>query len=145
MEGRTISRLIKRKIMKRMLGPTSAIIVILLVLIAIPILVGIHNRNQQEIDRKQIAAEHNLTGQEVDALLAKQLAKTEPAQQDRNDAATNSTRHDIENRANDLLLQFPKSKQTTALAAAVADGCIGTRAFYMGISPTDRVAYWSVA
>lgn len=50
------------------------------------------------------------------------------------------------NEANDLMLALPEQKQAFALGKIVNDGCIGNRAFYMGISPgSDRQAFWSVA
>ena len=47
------------------------------------------------------------------------------------------------NEANDRLLALPKSEQALMLGKAAGEGCIGNRAFYMGISK-DRTASWSV-
>ena len=47
------------------------------------------------------------------------------------------------NEANDRLLVLPKSEQALMLGKAAGEGCIGNRAFYMGISK-DRSAFWSV-
>ncbi|HEY4242401.1 MAG TPA: hypothetical protein VGM88_21435 [Kofleriaceae bacterium] len=47
------------------------------------------------------------------------------------------------NIANDRLLALSNSDRARMLGAVVAEGCEGTRAFYMGIAP-DRTAEWSV-
>jgi hypothetical protein len=48
------------------------------------------------------------------------------------------------NEANDRLLALPKSEQALMLGRAAGEGCVGNRAFYMGISK-DRTASWSVS
>jgi hypothetical protein len=48
------------------------------------------------------------------------------------------------NRANDLLATLPADLQAVALGKIVNDGCDGHSAFYMGISPSDHGAFWSV-
>jgi hypothetical protein len=47
------------------------------------------------------------------------------------------------NEANDRLLVSPKSEQALMLGKAAGEGCVGNRAFYMGIAK-DRSAFWSV-
>jgi hypothetical protein len=47
------------------------------------------------------------------------------------------------NEANDRLLAGSNSDQALMLSAVVGEGCLGNRAFYMGISK-ERSAFWSV-
>jgi hypothetical protein len=47
------------------------------------------------------------------------------------------------NEANDRLLALPKSEQASMLGKVAGEGCVGNRAFYMGISKV-RTASWSV-
>ena len=49
-----------------------------------------------------------------------------------------------QNAANDLMLAKSADEQALALGLVAGEGCHGRRAFYMGISPTDHSAYWSV-
>lgn len=48
------------------------------------------------------------------------------------------------NVANDILLGLTKREQAVALGVVVGEGCSGNRAFFMGISPEDQTADWSV-
>jgi hypothetical protein len=48
------------------------------------------------------------------------------------------------NEAHDRLASLPERDQATVLGNIVNEGCAGNRAFYMGSSPTDRSAFWSV-
>lgn len=48
------------------------------------------------------------------------------------------------NEANDRMLALPESEQASNLGKVVNEGCVGKRAFYMGTSPTDHSAFWSV-
>ena len=48
------------------------------------------------------------------------------------------------NEAQNRLSAMPKSEQAAALALAAGEGCVGSRAFYMGSAPTDRSAFWSI-
>lgn len=54
------------------------------------------------------------------------------------------------NKANDMLLALPESAQISFLAVVANKtypengACVGLRAFYMGTSPKDRDAYWSI-
>jgi len=47
------------------------------------------------------------------------------------------------NEANDRLLALSKTEQALMLGKAAGEGCVGNRAFYMGIAK-DRTASWSV-
>jgi hypothetical protein len=49
------------------------------------------------------------------------------------------------NVANDKLLAKTPEDQALYLGVVVNAGCQGTRAFYMGMSPSDHSAFWSVA
>jgi hypothetical protein len=46
------------------------------------------------------------------------------------------------NKANDVMLSLSEHDQALALGRTA--GCVGNRAFYMGISPKEHDAYWSV-
>ena len=48
------------------------------------------------------------------------------------------------NVANDRLLALTEREQAFFLGTVVNEGCVGNRAFYRGIWPKDRSAYWSV-
>jgi hypothetical protein len=48
------------------------------------------------------------------------------------------------NKANDRLFTLTKDGQAAALGAVTGEGCVGRRAFYMGSSPADHSAFWSV-
>jgi len=48
------------------------------------------------------------------------------------------------NEANERLLALSDSEQMMLLGSAVNEGCRGNRTFYMGSSPKDNAAYWSV-
>ena len=48
------------------------------------------------------------------------------------------------NEASDRLSALPARQQALFLSATVGEGCTGNRAFYMGSSPKDRSAFWSV-
>jgi hypothetical protein len=48
------------------------------------------------------------------------------------------------NRAHDMLAKLEPSLQAYSLGRITNEGCVGTRAFYMGMAK-DRSAYWSVA
>src|SRR5262249_10070686 len=48
------------------------------------------------------------------------------------------------NIANDRLAAMSASEQAMFLGAATAEGCVGTRAFFMGTSHADHSAFWSV-
>jgi hypothetical protein len=51
------------------------------------------------------------------------------------------------NGANDMILALPESKQSYGLGVIVNSAgysCVGQRTFYMGISPKDQFAYWSI-
>ena len=51
------------------------------------------------------------------------------------------------NTVNDRLLALPPAEQAKTLGQNVAQGCIGTAAFPMGVVSTDKwksLAYWSV-
>lgn len=50
----------------------------------------------------------------------------------------------IGNPANDKMLALLPSEQASALGDVVKAGCVGNRAFYMGMSRKDHSAYWSV-
>jgi len=47
------------------------------------------------------------------------------------------------NVANDMLHDLNEQQQATHLAAVVEEGCVGTRAFYMGID-AQHSAFWGV-
>ena len=48
------------------------------------------------------------------------------------------------NKANDILLPLPEREKASNLGKVVSEGCVGKRAFYMGTSPTDHSAFWSL-
>jgi hypothetical protein len=48
------------------------------------------------------------------------------------------------NEANDRLFALTKNGQASALGVVIGEGCVGRRAFYMGSSPSDHSAFWSV-
>jgi hypothetical protein len=48
------------------------------------------------------------------------------------------------NEANDRLFALTKDGQASALGVVIGEGCVGRRAFYMGSSPSDHSAFWSV-
>jgi hypothetical protein len=48
----------------------------------------------------------------------------------------------------DRLLAMPEQQRIELLARSIRNGCVGTRAFFMGVTRTGRArgtAYWSVA
>jgi hypothetical protein len=48
------------------------------------------------------------------------------------------------NVAHDRLMTFPDSQKAVALGQVTKKGCVGNRVFFMGISPADHSAFWSV-
>jgi hypothetical protein len=48
------------------------------------------------------------------------------------------------NKAHDRLAALPAPEQAANLGQVVGEGCAGKRVFYMGSSPSDRSAFWSV-
>lgn len=48
------------------------------------------------------------------------------------------------NPANDRLLALPEHQQAEFLGMAAQEGCVGARAFYMGMYSKDDSAFWSV-
>jgi hypothetical protein len=49
------------------------------------------------------------------------------------------------NEANDRLFALTKGGQASALGVVIGEGCVGSYAFYMGSSPSDHSAFWSVS
>ena len=49
------------------------------------------------------------------------------------------------NKAHDALLSLSEREQSRALGQVVGEGCLGERAFYMGMESKERTAFWSVA
>ena len=54
------------------------------------------------------------------------------------------TASSTQNAANHMMLAKSAGEQAVALGVAANSGCLGRRAFYMGSSPTDHTAFWSV-
>lgn len=48
------------------------------------------------------------------------------------------------NVANDMLMPMSPSQQAANLGVAVEEGCLGKRAFFMGMNLEDHSAFWSV-
>lgn len=60
-------------------------------------------------------------------------------------ASNEGTRTLTGNPANDRLLALPQDQQAQFLGIAANNGCVGTRAFYMGIQAASGKAFWSVS
>jgi hypothetical protein len=64
-----------------------------------------------------------------------------PSQQSIPSASRNVSTGNV---ANDILAKLPAPEQAAYLGKVTNEGCLGKRAFYMGTSPADNSALWSV-
>lgn len=70
-------------------------------------------------------------------LAASKMKRSEPKSEDKPDRILTG------NVANDMLLALSSTEQATHLGNMVAEGCVGVRAFYMGMA-SGGIAEWSV-
>jgi hypothetical protein len=73
-------------------------------------------------------------------VIATEVRRREQARASRPAVKTQTTG----NEANDRLFALTEDEQASALGVVIGEGCVGRRAFYMGSSPADHSALWSV-